>query len=203
MKTQRESARRASTRSCPLPRREPRHCGEARCQLACIDQHGKRSLNFPSRHRRIVFNQISQLMIMENPGLAQLLTVPTSWDKTRAPHLPPIASQLSAPLKEAASQRGKVPPKKSPPPIASQLSAPLQETASQRGKVPPKKSPPVGDFSPLENEPNQIQGFSPPVRGGRIFYKSPPRGGAARAVGYQKDNRLPTRKKLNREGGRV
>ena len=52
---------------------------------------------------------------MENPGLAQLLTVPTSWDKTRAPHLPPIASQLSAPLKEAASQRGKVPPKKSPP----------------------------------------------------------------------------------------
>jgi len=35
---------------------------------------------------------------MENPGLAQLLTVPTSWDKTRAPHLPPIASQLSAPL---------------------------------------------------------------------------------------------------------
>ena len=176
MKTQRESARRASTRSCPLPRREPRHCGEARCQLACIDQHDKRSLNFPSRHRRIVFNQISQLMIMENPGLAQLLTVPTSWDKTRAPHLPPIASQLSAPLKEAASQRG---------------------------KVPPKKSPPVGDFSPLEKEPNQIQGFSPPVRGGRIFYKSPPRGGAARAVGYQNDNRLPTRKKLNREGGWV
>ena len=72
---------------------------------------------------------------MENPGLAQLLTVPTSWDKTRAPHLPPIASQLSAPLKEAASQRGKVPPKKSPP--RGETTRLSKKKRSTQGKAPP------------------------------------------------------------------